>query len=167
MNRIFITALLSIFFSISIYGQEQKYVFLEAGGPSIFMSANFDMRFRTSSREGWGARAGVGHSFLFVDSDEMNALIFPVGINYILGKNRAGLLLGLNATIPFLYGEDIRKSFGGVAIAARPLIVPEIGYRHRPMKSGLGFHFSYTPIFNTVDGTMPVFLGAGIGYSWR
>jgi len=35
------------------------------------------------------------------------------------------------------------------------------------MKSGLGFHFSYTPIFNTVDGTMPVFLGIGIGYSWR
>jgi len=168
MNKIHIIILLSLLCSVHlVFGQEQKYAFLEAGGPSVFTSANFDMRFRSGSREGWGARAGIGHSFLFTDGEGMDAFVFPVGINYLHGKNRSGLLLGLNATLPYVHGRVVREAFGGVVVTAKPLIVPEIGYRYRPLKNRLGFHFSYTPIFNAVDGFMPVFLSVGIGYSWR
>jgi len=168
VNKAYIIILLSLLFSDHGFGQGQKYAFLEAGGPSIFTSANFDMRFRPGSREGWGARAGVGHSFLFTDGEGIDAFTFPVGINYLHGKNRGGLLLGLNVAIPYLHGRVIREAaFAGVTIGAKPVIAPEIGYRYRPLISGIGFHFSYTPLFNTVDGFMPVFLGIGIGYSWR
>jgi len=148
-----------VFISISSYGQGKKYVFLEAGGSSTIAAVNFDMRFKKETANGFGFRAGVGNTFSLFDSDDIkDVLIVPVGINYIFGKKKNAFIVGVNTTAA-LMGE--KKGYES------PLIIsPEVGYRFRPETKGLGFHVSYTPLFNTVDGTMPLWIGVGIGYTW-
>lgn len=158
MRNIYITLCL-IFISISSYGQGKKYVFLEAGGSSTIAAVNFDMRFKKEAINGLGFRVGLGNSFgLFESKDIKDVLLVPVGLNYVFGEKKNAFVVGINTTVAIM-GE--KKGYES------PLIIsPEVGYRFRPETKGLGFHVSYAPLFNTVDGTMPLWLGAGIGYSW-
>lgn len=36
-----------------------------------------------------------------------------------------------------------------------------------PKDNGLSFQATYTPLFNTTEGTMPFWIGVGIGYFWK
>ncbi|MDF2514861.1 MAG: Uncharacterized protein K0R59_157 [Sphingobacterium sp.] len=151
--------MLGLFISNSNNAQGQKYVFVEAGGSSIFAAVNFDMRFKKSAREGFGLRAGVGNTLGVFDSEVVkDVVIFPAGVNYVYGSKKSSLVVGLNTSIALMKHNNGSES---------PVIIsPEIGYRYRPYEKGIAFHVSYVPLFNTADGTMPVWLGLGLGYSW-
>lgn len=84
-----------------------------------------------------------------------------LGINYLVGKNRNYLLLGTNITFA-TFGKgtsqyEIRSNIPSL----------EVGYRFIPIKSGFGFQVTYNPLFNTVDGFKPIWLGIGLGYSYK
>lgn len=49
------------------HAQGQKFAFLEGMGSGALVNANFDMRFKSESREGLGFKAGIGYSGLYMD----------------------------------------------------------------------------------------------------
>ncbi len=158
MKNIYIT-LCFAFISLISNGQGKKYVFVEAGGSSTIAALNFDMRFKKNTVNGLGFRAGVGNSFGLFDSEDIkDVILVPLGFNYVFGEKKSAFVLGVNATVALM---------GNFKGDESPLIIsPEVGYRFRQKTKGVGFHVSYTPLFNTVDGTMPWWFGAGIGYGW-
>ncbi|OCA77146.1 hypothetical protein BBI01_01400 [Chryseobacterium artocarpi] len=159
MMKVIILFVLGLFVSSASIAQGQKYAFVEAGGSSIFAAVNFDMRFKKDAREGLGFRAGVGNTFGVFDSELVkDVVVFPVGLNYVYGSKRSSVVVGFNTSIVLVKHRNGSES---------PVIIsPEIGYRYRPYEKGIAFHASYVPLFNTADGTMPVWLGVGVGYSW-
>ncbi len=81
--------------SLCTFGQGQKIIFLEGLGAGVYASVNFDMRFKKDENDGFGFRAGVGNSFIL---DE-NIMTIPLGVNYVFGKRKHGLLAGVNGTV--------------------------------------------------------------------
>lgn len=160
MKRKLVILLLSMF-SLSIFAQHRKFGYLEVGGSSVFTSLNFDMRFDRENSDGFGFRVGAGGSFGAFDIDKIYTA--PVGLNYIYGKGKNGLILGANSVFA-IDGEPKEKKsddFRSVIFSA------DIGYRYTPIHNGFGFQATYTPLFNTIEGIMPFWIGVGIGYSWK
>ena len=150
-------SLLLLFTMISkSYSQRQKFVFLEGLGSGALVNANFDMRFRADSRDGLGFKVGIGSSGIYLDEQ---ILTIPLGINYIIGKNKNGLLLGAN-TVFAASPIDVKKKVNTIMPSL------EIGYRFRPIEKGFAFQVTYNPKFNTVDGFKPLWFGVGLGYAW-
>lgn len=147
-------------FAIFTFGQAQKIVFLEGLGTGVYASANFDMRIKKDSRDGFGFRAGIGNSF-FLDE---NITTIPFGINYLFGKNKSSLLLGANGTLG-LFNNEREDVFDRRNSQFIPSL--ELGYRFRPMVKGIAFQFTVNSFFNTVDRSVPLFFGAGVGYAWK
>ena len=158
MIKTILTTLLCWLCFNSSFSQGQKFVFIEGGGSGVLLNANFDMRLKKESREGLGFKVGFGNTFYLEDG---SATTFPIGINYVIGKNKSGLLLGVNSTFS-VFGEGTKKFDTKSFVPSL-----EIGYRFRPIEKGFSFQITYTPLFNTVDGTMPIFGGIGLGYSWK
>ncbi len=78
-------------------------VFVEVGGNGLLLSANYDTRF-LRRQNGLGARVGIGYlADPFGDAD---GLTFPLGLNYLFGKNRNYFELGAGATIYNLNGNS-------------------------------------------------------------
>ncbi|KGE14872.1 hypothetical protein [Sphingobacterium deserti] len=160
MKRTPLIFLLSLM-SLSIFAQHRKFGYVELGGTSVFTSLNFDMRFNKENPDGLGFRAGAGSSFGAFDIDKIYTV--PVGINYVIGKGKSGFIVGGNSVFAINGEPKGRKSenFKSVIFSA------DVGYRYTPTGNGFGFQATYTPLFNTVDGTMPFWIGVGIGYSWN
>lgn len=155
----FLLVLLLCLISASCLAQGQKFVFFEGLGGGLLASVNFDMRFKKDARDGLGAKVGYSNVGFF-DTGEWIS-IFPVGINYVYGKKRGGLLAGFNTTFAFV-PPDI-----GATNYVAAVYGPEIGYRFRPRNRGIGFQATWSPLFNTADGTKMAWFGIGVGYVWR
>ena len=160
MNKKILFISLVTLCSVNVTAQHRKLSYIELGGSSIFGSINYDMRFSSNVNDGLGARIGFGGTFGTFDTDRIYTA--PIGVNYVYGKGRNGLLIGVNSVLAF-NGEDVKKpsDFKSVIFSA------DIGYRFTPKDNGLSFQATYSPLFNTVDGNMPFWIGAGIGYSWK
>lgn len=139
--------------------QYKKFVFLEGGGSGVLVNAVYDMRITKNQNNGIGFRLGIGNTFY--TEDIKGATTIPIGINYLLGKNKSFLILGANTTFG-IFDKNLKDR-------TVKHIVPslEVGYRFVPQKRGFGFQVTYTPLFNTVDGLKPIYLGIGLGYSWK
>lgn len=142
-----------------VCAQRQKFVFAEGLGSGLLASVNFDMRFKHDARDGFGARVGYTNTGFLGDDEWISA--FPVGVNYLYGKGRSGLLLGFTTTFPVLTDQVRMGDYRSVVYA------PEVGYRFRPMARGVGFQVTWSPLFNTVDGAKVAWFGVGVGYAWR
>src|SRR5690606_15647121 len=160
MKRISLIFLLSII-SLNLSAQHRKFGYAELGGSSIFTSLNFDMRFTKESNDGLGFRVGAGSSFGAFDIDKIYTA--SVGLNYILGKGKNGFIIGANSVFAINGEPKDKKSdnFKSVIFSA------DVGYRYTPINNGFSFQATYTPLFNTIDGIMPFWIGVGIGYSWK
>ncbi|MCA5005382.1 hypothetical protein [Sphingobacterium bovistauri] len=158
MIKTILTTFLFCCFITVTFSQGQKFGFIEGGGSGVLVNANFDMRLKKESRDGIGFKLGLGNTFYLEDG---KATTIPIGINYLIGKNKSGLLLGLNNTFS-IFGKGTKKF-------ETKSVVPslELGYRFRPLEKGFAFQVTYNPLFNTVDGTMPIFFGIGLGYAWK
>ena len=160
MNKKILFISLLTLCTMNASAQHRKLAFFELGGSSIFGSANYEMRFSRNVNDGWGARFGFGGTFGAFDTGRIYTA--PIGINYIYGEGNNGLLIGANSVFAFNgEGEKKPSDFKSVIFSA------DVGYRYSPKDNGLSFQATYTPLFNTIDGNMPFWIGAGIGYSWK
>lgn len=160
MKRVLLFFLSSVV-SFSLFAQHRKFGYLELGGSSVFTSLNFDMRFTKQSNDGLGFRVGAGSSFGVFDIDKIYTA--PVGLNYIVEKGKNGFIIGANSVFAISGEPKDKKSddFKSVIFSA------DMGYRYTPTNNGFSFQATYTPLFDTTEGTMPFWIGVGIGYSWK
>ena len=128
---------------------------MEIGGPGL-ASANFDMRF-TKTENGPGFRVGVGAFSI----GGVSAVTVPIGLNYLIGKNKNYFELGAGYTYLNLSAtkktttKNFNESFGNLTI----------GYRYAPIKSGFFFKAELTPVFSG-NFFIPYFGGLGFGYKF-
>ena len=153
-----------------------KMFHVEFLGPGILMSANFDGRFQSGSRTGFGFRLGAGfgtgdfYSQGYIDlggygdRDKRTVYSFPAGINYILGKPKkassfevGGGLSILSRRVPIFSSEGDKTG--------RVLGYFSFMYRLAPVDGGMSFRAGFTPIIGT-DGDLFPMVAIGFGYSF-
>jgi len=160
-------------FNLSLFAQEEhvsgKLFYTELGGPGVAMSANFDKRFDSNSRLGFGFRVGAGfgrknHAYYDFDGNYQGSLTyysFPVGLNYVFGKPNCfktfevgvGLSLFTQKVSFYNYNEKDGNVIGFLAFM----------YRSMPLDGGFSWRIGLTPIIGTSGNMFP--MGAiGIGY---
>jgi len=161
-------------FNLSLSAQNEtavgKLFYTEFGGPGVIMSANFDKRFDSKSRLGFGFRVGAGFGSRsnanYYDSDgnytgPLTYFSFPVGINYVLGKPNcaktfevgAGLSLFTQKMSFYNYNEKEGSIIGFFSFM----------YRSMPLDGGFSWRIGLTPIIGTSGNMFP--MGAiGIGF---
>jgi hypothetical protein len=151
-----------------------KLVYAELAGPGIIMSMNFDSRFQSNTRLGFGYRLGVGiiESYMnnansFMDLYEYftkNNYSFPVGLNYVFGKPNmvSGFEIGAGITLltqkVSLYNWGVKKPGNIVGHLA-------FMYRRTPLKKAFSFRGGFTPMIGTAGNLFP--MGAvSFGYAF-
>ena len=147
-----LTILLAILLLAQVgFSQAAKAVFVEAGGPGL-ASFNFDTRF-SKKEDGIGGRIGLGGFKI----EGEGAVLIPVTINYIIGKNRKDYFeVGAGATfVPSTSAVD-----GPLSQTSGHL---NFGYRYQPEKGGVFFRATINPVFGQ-DFFWPYYGGLSLGY---
>jgi hypothetical protein len=146
----------------------QKSMYLELFGASNIVGVNYDSRLKPYSP--WGYRVGLGYTYsknygLLSGSNSIRGVDVPIEANYLLGKKRSKLELGLGVNLGyykekydkwdlkevkkedgFTYyegvyaGEDSRSLWGYYCFG-------NIGYRYQP-SHGFQFRVGISPSFN-------------------
>jgi len=154
MKEIFFVFTLTMAAFHFVSAQSAQSVYFELGGPGI-ASFNYDTRF--SGREGGiGGRIGVGYS-KFV-GDGSSVLYLPLGINYLIGKEKHFFEMGAGVTPVFGVEEGdtvISELFGHLIF----------GYRFQPLNNGFTFRAFVCPVFNSID-FIPYYAGLSAGYKF-
>ena len=157
MRKLLALLFISILLSFNINAQKAaKSVYAELGGPGI-ASLNFDTRFN-KTEAGLGGRIGVGGFSI----DGSSVVFFPIGINYLLGKDSKNYFeLGAGVT-PIIASGDFTDdgttfstTFGHVLI----------GYRLQPLNGGITFRAFICPVFGSF-GFVPYYAGLSFGYKF-
>ena len=128
-------------------------VFGEFGGNGLVFSANYDTRFK-QSQSGPGGRIGIG----FFGGDGGGIVTFPIGLNFLNGRNGNYFETGLGITIVTITGSD----FGGITGS---VIVPSVGYRYQSMTEGFTGRVAITPLIGT-SGGFAFWAGISAGYKF-
>jgi hypothetical protein len=157
-----------------------KVAFLELLGAGGLYSVNYDMRTAKGRRDGWGFRVGYERILTtYTDSTPtsfaQNRILFtavPIVLNYLYGKKKGFLELGVGATYFNFIGEQtglasvesykvetFKDSFGSI------IGTFNIGYRHVPYKSGFMYRVAFTPLL--LDNIVLPFIGIGLGYHFK
>ncbi len=131
-------------------------LFIEAGGPGILFSVNYDTRF-TAKRDGLGARLGFG----YFGSAGDGILTIPVQLNFLEGSNGNYFESGFGATYVKFVTSNNNSFFSN---ASGILGMGTFGYRYQSITSGVNFRASYNPVF-TSDGFFPLWFGLSVGYT--
>lgn len=146
----------------------QKSMYLELFGASNIVGVNFDSRLKPNSP--WGYRVGLGYTYsknygLLSGSNSIRGVDVPIEANYLLGKKRSKLEMGLGVNLGYykekydkwdlkevkkedgityyegIYaGEDCRSLWGYYCFG-------NIGYRYQP-SHGFQFRAGISPSFN-------------------
>jgi hypothetical protein len=144
------------FFAASAFSQTAaKSIYFELGGPGL-ASFNYDTRF-TKKEDGIGARVGLGG--LKVDGEGL--LFVPVGLNYLLGKDKKNFF-EIGTGITFMSAsEDIFDSDA----SSTSFGYMQFGYRYQPKNGGFLFRASITPLFGK-GFFFPYYAGVSFGYKF-
>ena len=150
-----------------------KQFYTEMGGPGVIMSANFDGRFKSNVRLGWGYRLGAGFSvgkFEELSADGLyedvhrTIYTFPAGLNYVFGRPDRTLTFEVGAGATYLSREvsifnwDVEKPGHVIGFVT-------FMFRRTPVNGGFSFRIGFTPIIGTAGDMMPS--GAiGFGYAF-
>ncbi|MFQ5675784.1 MAG: hypothetical protein ACE5G1_07815 [bacterium] len=138
---------------------DHNSVYLELLGNGVFFSINYDRMFSES------LCGRVGFSYAELDDekgDNVFVTFVPVVANYLVGKGKHKLELGLGALFIFAARDfdetdtDVDKS--GILGTAT------VGYRFQPLNGGFVFRVGFTPIFAD-DGFAP-WGGLSFGYGF-
>lgn len=146
----------------------QKSLYAELLGASNLIGVNYDSRFKPNSP--WGYRVGLGYTYsknynMFSGSNSLKGVDVPLEANYLLGKKRSKLELGLGLNLGYytekydVYtitnigeeggityytteyaGEDSHSTWGYYFFG-------NIGYRYQP-SHGFQFRAGISPSFN-------------------
>ncbi|MBR1594704.1 MAG: hypothetical protein IJ659_08035 [Alloprevotella sp.] len=145
-----------------------RSIYLELLGASNGVGVSYDARFKTDSP--WGYRIGLGYTYskeysMFSGSKSLRGPDVPLEINYLLGKKRSKLDLGLGLNLGYYtekydtwnmrqvgeedgiphyeyeYAGEAKHSLWGY------FFFGNIGYRYQP-KRGFQFRAGISPSFN-------------------
>jgi hypothetical protein len=194
MKKMFLlTAIVGLLFigNQSLTAQDEfvagKLFYGEFCGPGIVMSVNYDARFKSNTRLGLGYRIGAGFGYEgFEDRlaefmkklllDRSNADLsdfegyrrtiysFPVGLNYVFGKQGRASSFEAGAGATFLprkaslYNYEIEKQ--GHVIGYLTFM-----YRLAPVNGGISVRIGFTPIIGTAGDFYPM-AAIGFGYAF-
>jgi hypothetical protein len=158
----------------------EKVVFVELLGAAALYSVNYDMRTAKGIRNGWGFRVGfekfginsTDTSIGKITKSNIKIIAVPIVLNYLFGKRKGFLELGIGATYFKFKGketgvasveeykiETFKESFGSIIGSFN------IGYRHVPYKAGFMYRVAFTPLLVS-DFVLP-FFGFGLGYHFK
>jgi hypothetical protein len=151
MKKIFLVLTLAMAAFHFAGAQSAQSVYFELGGPGI-ASLNYDLRF-SGRQKGLGARIGFGSSF-----DSTPEFYLPIGINYLIGKEKHFFEMGAGVTL--FFGDKsgnsaISETFGHLLF----------GYRFQPLNDGITFRAFVCPVFNSND-FVPYYGGLSLGYKF-
>lgn len=161
MKKLIILTATILLISTSLFAQGQakrRTVYAELLGSGIIGSVNYDFRFKPGN-DGLGMRMGFGYV--------PDALIFPIGLNGLIGKNRVAFEYGagISAAV-FLRTVGNNLSFSNGADNLGYIAYGKAGIRITPKANGLFFNLNWNPLMNAVE-TQWAWFGMGIGYSWN
>jgi len=173
-NRISILAIVVFVITLnqSLTAQEggvvNKLFYTELGGPGVIMSANFDGRFNSYSRLGFGYRLGAGFGIARFDEEQGHIrrtyYSIPAGLNYVFGKPSSSLTFEVGAGATYLtrevslYNFDVEKPGNVIGFVT-------FMFRRVPLNGGFSFRVGFTPIIGTAGDLFP--MGAiGFGYAF-
>ena len=181
-NSILITAVF-LFCTASIFAQHKddyasqghyKNFTLAISGVNITQGLHYDMRFKKGQPNGLGFKAGVGgfsvRRIVRVRNVEEGLLSLPIQLNYIVGKKRHGLELGLGVLPAFATVDNTEIAFGNERIAINDFemigSLATIGYKFQPRKNGIAFGINYNTVVTPNSGIQS-YLGVQIGISFK
>lgn len=155
MKKIFFALTLAMAAFHFASAQSAQSVYFELGGPGI-ASFNYDVRF--SGRQGsLGGRIGVG--FSNVVSSGSSVVYLPLGINYLLGKERHYFEIGGGFT------PVINASPDGDSAISNSFAHLVLGYRFQPINKGFTFRAFICPVVG--NGIfIPYYAGISGGYKF-
>jgi len=140
-------------------GQLLHSGYFELGGPGL-ISVNIERRLEHPTK-GFGMRLGVGVIPTFSDAATGGILAFPVGLNYLLGRNETSHL-ELGAGLTYIKAEntplkgDFDGTFGHFLV----------GYRYQPQKTNLMFRVFLSPVYSG-NSLNPLYGGVSIGFRFN
>jgi hypothetical protein len=151
--KLSILVLVSILFYHSAKAQTNDFggpelrsqnVYLEAFGPGLTYSINYDSRF-INTADGLGGRIGLG--YFHQGGDYLFSA--PIALNYLIGRNGRFLELGVGITYydtdtdyPFVYNSSrIDKS--------NVIGTFDFGYRLQPEGGGFSFRVGISPVLTS------------------
>jgi hypothetical protein len=135
--------------SILVFAQRSKIIYAELGGNAITYSLNFDTRF-SKTNDGLGVRFGA----CFFRND---ALVFPLQLNYVIGKNDHGLELGAGI-YPLI---SLIKSTENVFAPSAAVMS-----RYQPTDKHFSLRVGWTPTFFKTENQSHGFDFSGVFRLW-
>lgn len=155
--------ILTLFFNhLSNAQTKSSFLNLELLGNAQHISINYDSRFNPVNKGGLGYRVGLGSTWSSYGVDRISVSV-PVGINYLIGKEKSFIEMGL-VGIP-------EKSFIKYAENYHFTTRANLGYRYIS-KSGLMLNALWTPRLTTnnknrsngdINGKTYLWFGFGAG----
>ena len=156
MKKSFGVIIMVMLLSYVGHAQSAQSVYFELGGPGL-ASFNFDTRF-SGKDSGFGGRIGLGG---YSDNGE-GAVFFPVGINWLFGKDgRHFFEVGAGVT-PVLQIGNLYEDEGNFDNNFGHLM---FGYRMQPADGGYTFRAFISPVFGS-GFFIPYFGGVSFGYKF-
>lgn len=138
-------------------GRRKTYALIEFGGAGGALSAQIDQRFSIDRNDGLGYRAGLGNY--------SDVISIPLGLNYIFGKKRSGLELGLGLTTYFDLKNDDNFFQNENSAGLSPLFT--VGYRLQSY-NGFMLRLNSSVIYDfDIDEIFPYYPGLSVGYRIR
>jgi len=142
--------------------------YTELGGPGVIMSANFDGRFKSDSRLGFGYRLGAGFGIGRFKEEQgkirRTYYSVPAGLNYVFGKPNIKSTFEVGAGVSYLtrqvsiYNLDVDQQGNVIGFIS-------FMYRVTPVNGGFSFRVGFTPIIGTAGDLFP--MGAlSLGYAF-
>lgn len=151
-----------------------KSVYLELAGPSNGIGISYDARFKPLSP--WGYRVGLSwtyskHSGIFASSSSLRGYSAPIEVNYLVGKRKHHLEIGVGAnlgiynehyTVYSITGEHQTTTEAGTVTTYETkrtemkhntfgyFVYGNIGYRYQTTK-GFQLRAGISPSFNFGD----------------
>lgn len=134
---------------------KRKSVFLEIAGSGGLGSINYESQFYKKGMTEFTWRLGL--SLAPIDKNNGTAIIFPVMINSLIGKERHKIELGL--------GQGFTITTKGSLFA---LTVASIGYRYQAENKNWFYKIAYTPLISyLVDFQVQQWGGISIGHTFN
>lgn len=132
----------------------QHSVYVEAGGPGLYGSLNYELQL--TDKPQFGLRAGLGYY-----NDRANYLTIPLGANYLftLEEEKSYIEMGLGVTFARADGK-LRGASTNPDASHFTSYIPSIGYRRHTYDEWI-WRIMLTPIINNF-GLSP-WLGVSFG----
>jgi len=154
-KRIILSLLLALVFNGYSFSQINDYFSFELAGSGGLASFNYERTFLDKEMIDLNWR--VGFSYAPVDKNNGGALVFPVLVHGLIGKNAHKLDVGLGQTF-------------SITTKGRPFIMMPtvLGYRFQPIEKNYFLRLAYTPIISyLVDFQVQHWAGFTYGYHFN